>query len=360
MAPKELKAKSTTVQAMGLFECIPLRASISMRQCGVNRNGYRSGGINVPPITSCQGCTGLGAPVQVSLSEREETTVKKLKHTYCRAKGCYRTVKKEGDYCKVHQGLEDQVAAGTTGATEQKQPDVTAGAAEVVDPAPPHHLVEIEAGSICAVCVGDCNAGPTPCQPGALSECINFTPWRRDDERTLAMLGLVGHTISLEVLVQQQDQDVMAAEFYAGALHLQASDNDDVLLPPMPLFLKAPQAAASVSLAMGDAAEGLAQSKIADVADEQPVSHVEEPVRSATHPTLKPTGLQALLRTPPPPPEPDGIFIPFTHEEVAALAESEVTAGHIRQLVLMGLEGQLQPVVEVEDPLAKSRRHEAQ
>ena len=57
------------------------------------------------------------------------------------------------------------------------------------------------------------------------------------------------------------------------------------------------------------------------------------------------SGLEALLR--PPPPMPHGLLIPFSQEEIDALVESEVTVEHIRQLVIMGMEGELQPVIRV-------------
>ena len=69
---------------------------------------------------------------------------------------------------------------------------------------------------------------------------------------------------------------------------------------------------------------------------------------------LRLTGLAALIRTPAPPPEPDGLLIPFTHEEIIALIESDVTRDHIREFVIMGLDGKL-VLAASPDPLAMSR-----
>lgn len=100
------------------------------------------------------------------------------------------------------------------------------------------------------------------------------------------------------------------------------------------------------------------------VAEEPPVSHVQENahiddrwepdnsfdevlVNSQVEKLPKLTGLQALLRTPPPPVEPDGLLIPFTREEVVELIESNVTAQDIRDLAMMLLAGELQRVAVV-------------
>jgi hypothetical protein len=72
----------------------------------------------------------------------------------------------------------------------------------------------------------------------------------------------------------------------------------------------------------------------------------------------RPTGLCALIRTPTPPQPPDGLLIPFTHEETVMLIESGVTREHIRELVVMGLAGQLMQVDDT-DPLAMTRAHAA-
>jgi len=74
------------------------------------------------------------------------------------------------------------------------------------------------------------------------------------------------------------------------------------------------------------------------------VSEIPGPIKGwayIEHP--KPSGLAAFLKTPPPP-DPDGLLIPFTREEVVALIESEITAQDIRDLAMMLLAGELQRV----------------
>jgi hypothetical protein len=66
--------------------------------------------------------------------------------------------------------------------------------------------------------------------------------WVRDDAMAQAMLGMIGCSVSLELLAAQPDDQIIAAMDYAGICHLQASDNDDVEIPPMPFFLKGTQA----------------------------------------------------------------------------------------------------------------------
>ena len=59
-----------------------------------------------------------------------------------------------------------------------------------------------------------------------------------------------------------------------------------------------------------------------------------------------------------PPPEPDGLLIPFTKDEIITLIESDITRELIREFILMGLEGKL-ALFDDTDPLAKSRVHAA-
>ena len=102
--------------------------------------------------------------------------------------------------------------------------------------------------------------------------------------------------------------------------------------------------------------ESLEEEELAQVYENAHVDAGWEPLA-----TEKPTGLAALLRLPPPPPEPqspDGLLIPFTKDEVISLIESAVTLEHIRKFVLMGLEGKV-VLADDTDPLAKSRVHAA-
>jgi hypothetical protein len=80
-------------------------------------------------------------------------------------------------------------------------------------------------------------------------EADKLEPWARDEERTQAMLLLVGIDVSIGVLQSVTVDQIRAAEAYAAALHLQASDNDDVEIPPMPFFLKGLQKSALATCA---------------------------------------------------------------------------------------------------------------
>lgn len=70
-----------------------------------------------------------------------------------------------------------------------------------------------------------------------VAEAVDSTPWERNDERTQAMLGLVGVDLGLEILSLQPDEEIQRAEDWAAAVHVQASDNNDVAVPPTPPFL---------------------------------------------------------------------------------------------------------------------------
>ena len=66
-------------------------------------------------------------------------------------------------------------------------------------------------------------------------------------------------------------------------------------------------------------------------------------------------GIAALLPSQPAPPAPPiGLHIPFSLDELAILEEFEVSPEHIRQVIIMGLEGHL-CTVDASDPLAMSR-----
>lgn len=163
--------------------------------------------------------------------------------------------------------------------------------------------------------------------------------WVRDDARTQAILGLIGCTVSLHMLGEQPDEKIRAAEDYAVACHVQASDNDDVEIPPMPFFLKGTQTYAP-------------ESQISPVAATPPQEAIAPCAESSSTTTEARRGLAALLRAPSAPPS--GLFIPFAPEEIFVLDESEVTPELIRQFILMGLEGKL-CAADSSDPLAKTR-----
>jgi len=100
------------------------------------------------------------------------------------------------------------------------------------------------------------------------------------------------------------------------------------------------------AVGMGDGTENLSHAPAAST------PHQEQLIPSAT----PRKGLAALIAVVPAPPIlPVGMHIPFAPEELAILEEQEVTPEVIRQFVIMGLEQQLRPVVDEEDPLAKSR-----
>lgn len=63
--------------------------------------------------------------------------------------------------------------------------------------------------------------------------------WAREDEVTSTLLELVGISPSKETLATWTDDQVRAAEEWAAAVHLEASDND-VDVPPRPEFLPEP------------------------------------------------------------------------------------------------------------------------
>lgn len=85
-----------------------------------------------------------------------------------------------------------------------------------------------------------------------------------------------------------------------------------------------------------------AEPQISPIAATLPQEAIAPCAESSSTATEARRGLAALLRAPSAPPS--GLFIPFAPEEIFVLDESEVTPEIIRQFVLMGLEGKLQPV----------------
>jgi len=356
-----------------LFECHSLRAKITERQCKLNREGYRSRGINFPSITSCQGCAGLGESAHVP-APVQEVSVKKKK-IECGHYGCGYGVKKEGDFCKKHQKPETKAvtsekkltdviidAPAGIGYDDENEKAELAGAAIALSVAEPLHFAT---DGVCLTACGVVSSSRTlltdnwdavtceNCQLWAqlnensteldqVSAGSSGPEWVRNDEMAQAMLSLIGCTVGLELLADQPDDQIRAAMDFAGACHLQASDNDDVGLPPMPFFLKGTQTHAPES-------------------QNQPVAGTPPKEQVAPSKVVK-KGLAALLSSPPAPPAPPappvGLHVPFSLDEIAILEEFEVTPDHIRQLVVMGLEGQVCPL-DTSDPLAKSRVHAA-
>lgn len=75
-----------------------------------------------------------------------------------------------------------------------------------------------------------------------LPKTAEVDEWKRDDKVTVYMLALVmDFTLGFEEMVDAvsswSDTMVRMAEDWAGAVHLKASDNDDVLVPEKPSFL---------------------------------------------------------------------------------------------------------------------------
>lgn len=63
--------------------------------------------------------------------------------------------------------------------------------------------------------------------------------WKRDDEATANLCCLVAEVdgVTPEMIASWTDEEVQAVEDYVGAIHLSASDNDDVIVPPRPACL---------------------------------------------------------------------------------------------------------------------------
>lgn len=61
-------------------------------------------------------------------------------------------------------------------------------------------------------------------------------PWKRDDKATRDVLSLTGQgaCVPLNAIQNWTDWQCQQAEAWAGAVHLHASDNDDVFVPTIP------------------------------------------------------------------------------------------------------------------------------
>jgi hypothetical protein len=72
----------------------------------------------------------------------------------------------------------------------------------------------------------------------ALIDESDEMPWFRDDLRTESCLLLVSDTAApIELIATWTDKQCKEAEEWAVALHLNASDNDDVVVPQRPDFI---------------------------------------------------------------------------------------------------------------------------
>jgi hypothetical protein len=71
-----------------------------------------------------------------------------------------------------------------------------------------------------------------------IDQSVDQLPWFRDNKRTQSCLLLVSETEApLEVIEAWTDLQCQQAEEWAIALHLNASDNDDVVVPTRPDFI---------------------------------------------------------------------------------------------------------------------------
>lgn len=62
--------------------------------------------------------------------------------------------------------------------------------------------------------------------------------WERNDSVTAVIVSVGGVTVDEAIVETWTDEQCQQAEEWAGAVHLRASDNDDVEVPPMPAFLE--------------------------------------------------------------------------------------------------------------------------
>jgi hypothetical protein len=70
---------------------------------------------------------------------------------------------------------------------------------------------------------------------------LNFflVAWTRDDEVTSDLLRLATIEAPVALVATWTDEQVKQADEWTGAVHLRASDNDNVIVPPRPAFLEA-------------------------------------------------------------------------------------------------------------------------
>lgn len=76
-----------------LFECIPLAARISKRQCETNRKRVDNHMTGTFALAACKGCRGLGAAVDIDVEVGEMAL--------CIIKGCTKKAQIQGQ-CKSH------------------------------------------------------------------------------------------------------------------------------------------------------------------------------------------------------------------------------------------------------------------
>jgi hypothetical protein len=75
-------------------------------------------------------------------------------------------------------------------------------------------------------------------KPGPMP-CPTIYEWDRDNEATHDLLSLVDRDIPLSIIESWTDEQCHVADEWAGAAMLQASDNDDIEVPPIPDCVRA-------------------------------------------------------------------------------------------------------------------------
>ena len=307
----------------------------TMSRCkGKLENEQRCAVVAAPGKDLCTGCETRGAQlydktVKVPAVLRAHDL--KPKKIMCGREGCGYGVKKEGDFCKKHQ--EPETGAGTVihdvNNLETKPAVKTVTSDNVVQNAV-HENMDNAHKTMCSdleplhfaadgVCLTAC--GVVSSSRTLLTEnwdavtCENCLVWKPADEKP-AMTDAAFNEFT-EMLYQSACGD----------------DTESIIQAPGPGYQDGLQI--------------------------QPVTLAPPPEQVAPSSTTR-KGLAALLCSPPAPPAPPvGLHVPFSLDEIAILEEFEISVDHIRQFVVMGLEGQVCPL-DTSDPLAKSRAHAAE
>jgi hypothetical protein len=68
-----------------------------------------------------------------------------------------------------------------------------------------------------------------------VQDCVEYT---EDAYAVQDLLSLVSVEVPLQIIETWSDKDISAVCFWAGAVHLRASDHNDVKIPKMPKVLK--------------------------------------------------------------------------------------------------------------------------
>jgi hypothetical protein len=80
----------------------------------------------------------------------------------------------------------------------------------------------------------------TPAEPGGPPDAPDDEPWERNDAAVQCALLLVdGPEVPIETIKAWSDAECRQAQEWALATHVRASDNDDVVVPPLPACVAA-------------------------------------------------------------------------------------------------------------------------